>query len=135
MKSLNRVFLIGHLGRTPELQISKSGKPYARLSLATNKTWLSAKEERQESTEWHSIFVWGTMAETCVQWLKSGALVFVEGSLSYWQVAAQGEYKNAIQAINVHFLNIPKSSARPVEEEILDNEASSINHNAVAHPA
>lgn len=143
MKGLNRVFLLGHLGNTPELQVSKGGKPFARLSVATNRVWKTARDEKQESTEWHSVFVWGPMAETCCEWLRKGAMVFVEGSLSYWQVAQQGEYKNAIQALNVHFLSVPKGTLRPpqmenreeLDDEILDIQASSINHNAVAHPA
>lgn len=137
MKSLNRVFLMGHLGHTPELQFSKEGKPYTRLAVATRRVWMSPEEQKQETTEWHSVFVWGAQAERSVQFLKKGAAVFIEGSLTYWAVAKESgkDYKNAIQAHSVHFLNGPRASESPMESEILDNLTAPRNHDAVAHPA
>lgn len=133
MKSLNRVFLLGHLGRPPELQMSKAGKPYCRLNIATHRSWAvaddSGESERQEVTDWHSVFVWGPLAERCSNYLRKGALVFVEGSLTYWQVSQsseKGPYKNAIHANEVKFLNTPKI-------ENLDNPSPAPDHNAVAH--
>ena len=125
---------MGHLGRTPELQLSKAGKPYARLSLATNRWW-NGTEEKKEATDWHSVFVWGTLAERCVNSLQVGALVFVEGSLTYWQVANSSEspYKNAVHGHEVRFLNSPKASGVLLESENLDNPEDARNHNAVAH--
>ena len=136
MKSLNRVFLMGHVGHDPELKMSKAGKPYARLSVATNRSWMNKDDEREEKTDWHSVFIWGTLAERCCQHLRKGALVFVEGTLSYWSVAMvdQKEYKNAIQANEVKFLNSTKALSS-ANGEGLDNEEPSRNHNAVAHPA
>lgn len=137
MKSLNRVFLMGHLGHTPELQISKEGKPYARLAVATHRAWMSPEEQRQEATDWHSVFVWGAQAERCVHSLKKGAAVFIEGSLTYWAVAKESgkDYKSAIQAQSVHFLSDSRPSESSAETEILDNLTTPRNHNAVAHPA
>lgn len=154
MKSMNRVFLMGHLGREPQLTISKTGKPYARLSVATNRSWKNAEEQWEEKTDWHSVFVWGPLAERCTHNLRKGALVFVEGSLTYWSVAQESNklYKNAIHANDVQYLNparpnqeMREASAADDEFEIaseegvkapdLDNPPGSINHNAVAHPA
>jgi len=132
---MNKVFLMGHLGQTPELQLSKAGKPYARLSLATNR-WQPGGEdsEGQEKTDWHSVFVWGPLAERCTDRLKKGALVFVEGSLTYWQVAnSQTPYKNAIHGHEVRFLNSPRAAAGDAETENVDNGEDAGNHNAVAH--
>src|ERR1700679_1897324 len=96
MRSMNRVFLMGYLGQDPELIISKNGKPYSRLNVATHESWMNERDEREERTAWHSVFVWGPLAERCVHNLRKGALVFVEGSLSYWKAALGNEYKNAV---------------------------------------
>ncbi|MGZ3721517.1 MAG: single-stranded DNA-binding protein [Bdellovibrionales bacterium] len=147
MKSLNRVFLMGHLGADPQIKVSKTGKSYARLSVATNRSWMNAEDHREEKTDWHSVFVWGPLADRCCHNLRKGALVFVEGSLSYWKVA-EGEigkdgYKNAIHGQEVKFLNYPKATDSASNEamnafedaENLDNPSPPLNHNAVAHPA
>jgi single-strand DNA-binding protein len=147
MKSMNRVFLMGHLGRKPELMISKAGRPYTRLNVATNRSWLNAEENWEERTDWHSVFIWGPLAERCTNDLRKGALVFVEGSLTYWQVAQESDkvYKNAIHGHEVRYLN-PMRSGQPemqamtaeqdgVQAPDLDIPEPSINHNAVAHPA
>ncbi len=139
MRSLNRVFIMGHVGHDPELIISKSGKPYSRLNVATKETWMNAEDQRQERTDWHSVFVWGALAQQCVNHLRKGALVFVEGSLTYWKVAqdTNTQYKNAIHGREVKFLNIAtgKSENLGTDIEDLDNMAPPRNHNAVAHPA
>ena len=142
MKSLNRVFLMGHLGGAPELQTSKGGKPYARLRLATNRSQRREDGSYEDKAEWHSVFVWGDQAERCTRWLNKGALVFVEGALSYWQVALDGVgetaekigYKNAIHADNIRFITYGRNSESLSDMENLDNPPPSRNHNAVAHP-
>jgi single-strand DNA-binding protein len=129
---MNKVFLMGHLGHTPELQMSKAGKPYARLSLATNRRWVQG-EESKEATDWHSVFVWGRLAEQCTASLQKGALVFVEGALTYWQVAdSQTPFKNAIHGHEVRFLNSRMGNS-PITLDNLDNSEEARSHNAVAH--
>jgi single-strand DNA-binding protein len=147
MKSMNKVFLMGHLGGDPELKMSKTGKPYARISLATNRSWLTADDKWEEKTDWHSVFVWGDLAERCAHDLRKGTHVLVEGALTYWKVAMEGQkkdgYRNAIHAFDVKFLshskNTNSASNEPMEVfeegENLDNPAAPLNHNAVAHPA
>ena len=134
-KSMNKVFLMGHLGRTPELHQSKGGRPYARLSVATNRRWTDAEDGLKEATDWHSVFVWGPLAERCANYLQRGALIFVEGSLTYWTVAqdAASPYKNAIHGHDVRFLTSPKAAGTLSESEILDIPEEARNHNAVAH--
>ena len=145
MKSLNRVFLMGHLGFTPELHTGKSGRPYTRLRLATGRYKANEGGGFAESTDWHSVFVWGEEAKRCAEYLSIGAMVFVEGSLSYWQVAtdvdtpkAESGYKNAIHADNIRFITYGRGAGATVENiidvENLDNHQPPRNHNAVAHP-
>lgn len=133
MKSMNRVFIMGNLGHAPELTESKNGRPYTLLRVATQKSRPRDDGGYEEIPEWHSIFVWGKLAETCARNLRKGALVFVEGSLSYWQDSGGKIYKSAITAENVHFLNIRKVSEEQTTGIHLDNPGSARNHDAVAH--
>lgn len=138
-KSLNKVYLMGFLGADPEMQFSAKNNMYTRLSLATHRSYLNAEEQWETKTDWHSVFVWGKLAERCCHELQKGALIFVEGELTYWKVAEQKEYKNAIHAEDVKFL-APSTRALmaasvPPEVADLDNSTGPRNHNAVAHPA
>ena len=82
MKSVNKVILIGRLGRDPELKYTGSGTPFCRFSIATDDTWNDkASGERQERTEWHNIVVWDRLAEICNEYLRKGRLVYIEGAL------------------------------------------------------
>src|SRR4051812_23906989 len=115
-KTVNRVFLMGHLGDKPELVMSKAGRPYSRLRVATQRAWTNQDDRREEKTDWHSVFVWGQLAERCCKYLGKGSLVYVEGSLSYWQVAAGNPaegYKNAIHGYSVKFLSYGKFTETP----------------------
>ena len=80
-RGLNKVMLIGHLGRDPELRYTPSGRPVATFSLATNRSWHSADGERHEETEWFNIVAWGSLAEICNQHLSKGQQVYIEGRL------------------------------------------------------
>src|SRR2546430_256429 len=81
-KSINKVILIGRLGKDPELKYTASGTPFCRFSMATDDVWNDkASGERQEKTEWHNIVVWERLAEICNQYLTKGKLVYIEGSL------------------------------------------------------
>jgi single-strand DNA-binding protein len=80
-KSLNRVMLIGNLGKDPELRYTTSGVAVATFSLATNESWKDQDGNLQERTEWHNIVAWKKLAEICGEWLKKGKKVYVEGRI------------------------------------------------------
>src|SRR3954466_16000303 len=81
-KSVNKVILIGRLGKDPELKYTSSGVPFCRFSMATDDVWNDKNSgERQEKTEWHNIVAWDRLAEICNQYLTKGRLVYIEGSL------------------------------------------------------
>ena len=81
-KSVNKVILVGRLGRDPELKYTASGTPFCRFSMATDDSWNDkGTGERQERTEWHNIVAWDRLAEICNQYLTKGKLVYIEGSL------------------------------------------------------
>lgn len=77
---VNRVILVGRLGRDPEMRYTATGTPVVNFSLATNEVWVQ-NGERQERTEWHNIVAWSKLAEICNQYLTKGQLVFIEGRL------------------------------------------------------
>ena len=79
--SLNKVLLIGRLGRDPEMRYTPSGRPVTSFSVATSRTWVSAEGERREETEWFNVVAWGNLAEICKAHLSKNQQVYVEGRL------------------------------------------------------
>ena len=79
--SVNKVILIGNLGKDPEVRFTANGKALARFPIATSEVWIDGEGHRQERTEWHNIIVWGKQGESCGQYLAKGRQVFVEGSI------------------------------------------------------
>ncbi|MGH9416560.1 MAG: single-stranded DNA-binding protein [Terriglobales bacterium] len=81
-RSVNKVILLGHLGKDPELKYTPSGQAVAKFSLATSERWKDKNNgELQERTEWHNIVCWAKLAETAGQYLSKGSAVYVEGRL------------------------------------------------------
>ena len=80
-KSLNKVQLIGNLGKDPELSYTPSGVAVAKFSVATGERWKDQDGNFQERTEWHNIVAWRKLAEICGQYLKKGSKVYLEGKL------------------------------------------------------
>jgi single-strand DNA-binding protein len=80
-KSLNKVMLIGNLGKDPELRYTANGTPVASFSIATSDSWKDLEGNLTERTEWHNIVAWRKLAEICGEWLKKGQKVYIEGSI------------------------------------------------------
>ena len=81
MSSLNKIMLIGHLGRDPEIRYTPEGSPVASFSLATSENWTDKNGTRQEHTEWHNIVAWNRLADLSKRFLSKGRQVYVEGRL------------------------------------------------------
>jgi single-strand DNA-binding protein len=81
MAGVNKVILIGNLGRDPEVRYTSDGKPVANFTMATTERWNDPAGERKEKTEWHRIVVWGKQAEIAGEYLRKGRQIYVEGSL------------------------------------------------------
>ena len=81
-RGVNKVILIGNLGKDPDIRYTPLGKAVANFSLATTESWTDKQSgQKQEKTEWHHIVFWGRLAEVAGEYLKSGSQVYVEGSL------------------------------------------------------
>lgn len=104
---VNKVILVGNLGRDPEVRTTPSGQPVTNFTLATSRRWKDREGNKQEKTEWHNIVVWGKQAETCGQYLSKGRQVFVEGRIatrSYDDKDGNKRYITEIVARDVRFL-------------------------------
>lgn len=79
--SVNKVILVGRLGRDPEVKYTQQQTPIARFSVATDEQWTDKNGEKQRRTEWHNIVAWGKLGEICQKYLTKGKLVYIEGRL------------------------------------------------------
>ncbi len=94
-KSVNKVILVGNLGKDPEVKFTPSGVPVAKFSLATNERYKDKGGEWQDRTEWHNIVAWQRLAEIVGEYVKKGSKIYIEGRLqtSSWEDKQSGEKK------------------------------------------
>ena len=107
MSGVNKVILIGNLGKDPELRYTPGGQPVATFTLATTERWNDRNGQRQDRTEWHNIVVWGKLAELVNQYLKKGRSAYIEGRIatrSWDDKDGNKRYKTEIVANQVQFL-------------------------------
>jgi len=107
MAGLNKVMLIGRLGRDPEIRYSQQGLAVVNFSIATSEFWTDKNTgDRQEKTEWHNIVVFGKQAETCEKYLSKGSQIYVEGRLqtSNYEKEGQTHYMTKVVVSNFQFL-------------------------------
>jgi single-strand DNA-binding protein len=102
--SVNKVILVGRLGRDPETRYTGGGQAVANFSVATDETYKDRNGERQKRTEWHKIVVWGKQAEIAQQYLKKGSLIFIEGRIQSreWQ-DKEGQKRTSFEVVATNF--------------------------------
>src|SRR5262252_4508659 len=102
--SVNKVILVGRLGRDPETRYTGGGQAVANFSVATDESYRDKNGERQKRTEWHKIVVWGKQAEIAQQYLKKGSLVFIEGRIQSreWQ-DKEGQKRTSFEIVANNF--------------------------------
>jgi len=81
MRGVNKVILVGNLGRDPEVRYIRDGTAVANLRIATSETWNDANGQKQERTEWHRVVAWGKLAEIAKEYMTKGRQIYVEGRL------------------------------------------------------
>ncbi|HEV8117784.1 MAG TPA: single-stranded DNA-binding protein [Thermoanaerobaculia bacterium] len=119
MGSVNKVILIGNLGKDPELRTTPQGTSLARFSVATTSVWKDSTGAKKEKTEWHDVVAWERLAQICGEYLHKGKQVYVEGSLqtrSWEDQNGQKRYKTEVKANNVVMLgsrDASRSDAAP----------------------
>jgi single-strand DNA-binding protein len=102
--SVNKVILVGRLGRDPETRFTGGGQAVANFSMATDETYKDRNGEKQKRTEWHKIVVWGKQAEIAQQYLKKGSLLFLEGRIQSreWQ-DKEGQKRTSFEIVASNF--------------------------------
>jgi single-strand DNA-binding protein len=102
--SVNKVILVGRLGRDPETRYTGGGQAVANFSVATDETYKDKAGDRQKRTEWHKIVVWGKQAEIAQQYLKKGSLIFIEGRIQSreWQ-DKEGQKRTSFEIVATNF--------------------------------
>lgn len=126
MPALNRVQLIGRLGKDPEGRFTPTGKQVTHFSLAVSNRWRTKDGETKEYTEWVNIEAWGRLGEVCQEYLKKGSLIYLEGRLKTDKYEESGEsrFYTKVVAITIQFLD-KKPADEPmmtVEEEMGEYE-------------
>jgi len=113
-RGLNKVMIIGHLGREPEMRYTPSGRPVTSFSLAVTRAWNAPDGERREETEWFNIVAWGNLAEICKQYLAKGQQVYIEGRLQSrrWE-DQEGRKHSATEVVANEMIMLGERPARP----------------------
>lgn len=125
-RSLNKVMLIGNLGKDPEIKHTPAGVPVAQFSLATSDSWKDKEGNFQEKTEWHNIVAWRGLAEVCSKYLKKGSKIYAEGKLqtrTYDDPNGQKKYFTEVVLDNMVMLDAKREG---------DHEPSSVSESSNA---
>jgi single-strand DNA-binding protein len=126
-RSLNKVMIIGRLGRDPEMRYTPSGRPVTTFSVATSRSWNTSEGERRTETEWFNIVAWGSLAEICKQYLNKGQQVYIEGRLQtrHWDDSEGNKHSSTeIVANEMIMLGDRRESNHNLnnEEELTDED-------------
>ncbi len=130
MRGLNKVMIIGQLGRDPEMRYTPSGKPVTSFAVETKRTWVTPEGERREDSEWFNVVAWGNLAEICKQHLVRGQQVYIEGRLQTrgWEDAdGKRHYRTEIVANEMVLLGERRAHAAhedfgQVEDDVASDE-------------
>ncbi len=122
MPALNRVQLIGNLGKDPEARYTPSGSKVCTFSMAVNRRWKGRDGSEKEATDWFNIEAWQKLGEICMQYLHKGSLVFIEGRLHTDRYEQEGEtkYFTKVIARTMQMLDRKPEEEPAIEEDIID---------------
>lgn len=126
-RGLNKVLIIGRLGRDPEMRYTPAGRPVTTFSVATSRSWNTSDGERRSETEWFNVVAWGNLAEICKQYLTKNRLVYIEGRLQsrHWD-DADGNKHHSIEIVASEMImldekregnNLPQDEQEGTEED------------------
>ena len=127
-RGLNKVMVIGHLGRDPEMRYTPSGRPVTTFTLAVSRTWNSADGERHAETEWFNVVAWGGLAEICNQKLSKSQQVYVEGRLQTrtWEDdSGQRHFRTEVVASDMIILGSRDKNKPKFDDDYQDEDSYS----------
>lgn len=126
-RGLNKVMVIGHLGRDPEMRYTPSGRPVTTFTIAVSRSWNTADGERRTETEWFNIVAWGNLAEICKQYLYKGQQVYIEGRLQTrrWE-DKEGQKHTSVEVVanEMMMLGDRRDNSSQSQEESQGDETS-----------
>ena len=124
-RGLNKVMIIGHLGRDPEMRYTPSGRPVTNFSVVTSRSWNTSDGERRTETEWFNIVAWGSLAEICNQYLVKGRQVYIDGRLQSrtWE-DNDGKRHTSVEVVanEMIMLDKPQSSDEQADKSQADDD-------------
>jgi single-strand DNA-binding protein len=129
-RGLNKVMVIGHLGKDPEMRYTPSGRPVTTFSVAVSRSWNTADGERRTETEWFNIVAWGNLAEICKQYLHKGQQVYIEGRLQTrrWD-DKEGQKHTSVEVVANEMMMLGdrrENSGQSQESEQVDEQAEPV---------
>lgn len=134
-RGLNKVMLIGRLGKNPKMRHTSSGTPVTNFSLAITRTWKSSSGEVESKTEWFSIVAWGNLAEICNQYLTKGKLIYIEGRLQTQQWEDEkGNQKSKVEIVAKDMVMLGSNSNSSQKEELVNEIGSDNDENFEEFP-
>lgn len=132
MPSLNKVQLIGRLGKDPESKFTPTGKKVAQFSIAMSHRWKNTEGENREYTEWANVESWGRLGEVCQEYLKKGSLIYIEGRLKTDRYETDGDVKFYTKVVATSMQMLDR---KPNEEPELTVDEDSPEYDTQALPA
>lgn len=131
--SLNKVQLIGNVGRDPEMRYLQSGEPVTTFSVATNRRWSAPDGQPREETEWHNVVAWRKLAEQCNEYLAKGRKVYIEGRLQTrsWDDQASGQKRFRTEIVADRMLMLDSRDPRGREGGAGGEESGGPDDNAI----
>jgi single-strand DNA-binding protein len=123
-RGLNKIMIIGHLGRDPEMRYTPKGRPVTNFSLATSRSWKTSDGERREETEWFNVVAWGSLAEICNEYLAKGQQVYVEGRLQtrQWE-DDEGQKRKTVEIVAKEMIMLgDRKKSASTEDDSLNDE-------------
>ncbi|MEN8241695.1 MAG: single-stranded DNA-binding protein [Chloroflexota bacterium] len=132
-RGLNKVLIIGHLGRDPEMRYTPSGRPVTTFSVATSRNWNTADGEKRSETEWFNVVSWGSLAEICKQYLSKGQQVYIEGRLQTrrWE-DDDGHRRSSVEIVAKEMIMLGERKKKNTQDgEPLDENADAFDSNEV----
>ena len=117
-RGLNKVMIIGNLGRDPEMRYTPSGRPVTTFSVAVSRSWKSPNGEHRSETEWFKVVAWGRLAEICKEFLRKGQQVYIEGRLKtrQWE-DKEGHQRSSVELIANEMTMLGNRREKSPEEE------------------
>lgn len=134
-RGLNKVMIIGNLGRDPEMRYTPSGKPVTSFSVAVSRTYMKPEGERAEVTDWFNVVAWGRLAEICSQYLTKGSMVYVEGRLETRSWEGDNGQKHFRTEVVANDVNILDRKGRPDETNLMDSALGDIGAAGLDEPS